>query len=186
MAVEVFLNPDDAFEEGEIGKEHDADGSTAQRLLLAPTERDRFTQSLHSIKPFTEHLFTREAYVFDLLGAANPPPPTCPYCRQPAGLGQWDNYADVVQLIRTRLRLTNLAYQILRFSQTQQGHQGMHIQKFLHRRSEDNKVLAMEDAFLYLNQKQLRKTEQLRIIRLIALFENFRLKSKDLEFFFGT
>ena len=46
-AVEASLNPDDAFEEGENGKEHDADESTAQRLFLAKIDRDRFTQCLH-------------------------------------------------------------------------------------------------------------------------------------------
>ncbi|KAL9633167.1 MAG: hypothetical protein Q9204_003507, partial [Flavoplaca sp. TL-2023a] len=53
-----------------------------------PTDRDRFTQSLPSVNAFTEDFFTREVTVFDFRVAADRPSPTCPDCRQPAGLGQ--------------------------------------------------------------------------------------------------
>lgn len=94
-----------------------ADGLRARRWSRASTDRDRFTQDLYLINPFIDRLHTREVFVSDVLGR-RPDPRSCPYCRQPANLGRLDHHADIIQLIRARLRLTNLAYQTLKFQRT--------------------------------------------------------------------
>lgn len=89
MTAEASLDPDNAFEEVEIGKEHDAEGITVQRLFYATIDRDCFTQILHVFGPFAEDMFTREANVFDLRGAANLSSPTCLYCQQLTSQISW-------------------------------------------------------------------------------------------------
>ncbi|KAL8647239.1 MAG: hypothetical protein Q9226_006516 [Calogaya cf. arnoldii] len=215
IALDDALDPDDSdneIEEGEIQEGPKTDDDAVQRMFLATTDRDRFTQTLYPINPFNEDRFPRRRRVFvsDVRGT-QPPPATCPYCRQDARLGELNNDADTVQLIRVRFRLANLAYQCLNFSRTLQEEKDQNnIAKFLHRRYEDNNVLAIEDVdewtltdrgehlfkqarltlreevFQYMKQNTLTNAEQLRIMQLATFYENFKLKFRDQGFFFGT
>lgn len=210
QAWQEFRDPDDELEEGEIREEPEADGGLAQRLFLATTDRDRFTQALYPINPFTDRLYTREVFVSDVVGK-DPDPRKCPHCRQPAGLGRLDYHADIIQLIRSRLRHTNLAYQCLKFTRTsREENQRIQIEKFLHRRYKDNNILAIEDveawtltnrtehlfkqarltlrevAFLYMKHNRLSSAERLRIMQLATFYESFRLKYRHVPFFFNT
>ena len=135
----------------------------------------------------------------------------CIYCQQPADLGQLDNHTDIIQLIRARLRLTNLAHQCLRFQRTpREEHQPSQIEKFLKRRSEDNDILALENVaawsesldrgprlfklarlqlrgkvFQYLHNNQTTLTEWEGLRQLVKFFEKFELNG-HCQFFFGT
>ncbi|KAI4099505.1 MAG: hypothetical protein LQ339_005932 [Xanthoria mediterranea] len=189
-----------------------ADGLRARRRSRALTDRDRFTQDLYAINPFIDRLHTREVFVSDVLGK-EPDPRSCPYCRQPANLGRLDHHADIIQLIRARLRLTNLAYQTLKFQRTpREENQRISITKFLQRRSNDNTILGIDDvnkwsrtvrpkvlfkqarltlretAFQYLKHLNylLSSAERLRICQLVAFYESFQLKWVDVLSFFDA
>ncbi|KAL8786462.1 MAG: hypothetical protein Q9213_002778 [Squamulea squamosa] len=126
------------------------------------------------------------------------------------GLSILDCHADTIQLIRARFRLTNLAYQCLRFKRTHlEELQRYSIQTFLNRRYQDSTILATggsekwtltdraqhvfkqariilrEEAFKYMRHNQLSAPEQLRVMQLVAFFESFKLRWQDADHFFN-
>ncbi|KAL8672827.1 MAG: hypothetical protein Q9168_002738 [Polycauliona sp. 1 TL-2023] len=208
-AVQRALDQRGGLQEDEI--EEDLDPAHIKtRVVLALTDQEPFTQNLYPASPFVGDMLYREVYVSDVK-KDHPPSPSCPYCHQAAELGELDENADSVQLIRARFRLTNLAYQCLRFPRSRQEDvQREQIAKFLRRRSEDNDVLAIENvdtwtlsdrgehlfkearielreqAYFYATQHKPPHKELLPLLKLASFFENFKLKSEDQQFFFGT
>ncbi|KAL8995378.1 MAG: hypothetical protein Q9169_004886 [Polycauliona sp. 2 TL-2023] len=208
-AVDEALDIGDELDEDEIEEKFKADGY-AQRISQVKTDMDRFTQTLHPLnQSMDEECMVSEVYITDVRDG--PRSSGCPYCRQLADLGDLNNHADNVQLIRARFRLTNLAYQCLNFSLTsQEKRQRMQIEQFLYRRYHDNNILEIEDvedwtasnrgqhlfkqarfslrenAFWYSADNELNKAERTRIAQLTTFFESFKLKFRDQEFFFGT
>ena len=189
------------LEEGEIR------GETEAQIAA---NRTQFTQTLYPVNPFIDPQATREVPISELRGPMRAR--TCPHCRQCTFLGPISCYADTIQLIRARLRLTNLAYQCFGFKRTQdEEEQRRSIQSFLRRRCQDNDALALEDTdawtlnvdgprhvfkqarlslreedvFRYKNSYLLTAIEQLRLLQLAAFFESFDLCSWDADLFFN-
>ncbi|KAL8912603.1 MAG: hypothetical protein Q9171_002405 [Xanthocarpia ochracea] len=197
------------IEEGEIRREAQAHTGNSQRVALPAADITQFTQALYPINPFLDPQLTREVPISELRGATRAR--TCPHCRQCTFLGPLSCHADTIQLIRARLRLTNLAYQCFGFKRTKdEEEQQKSIQSFLRRRCQDNDVLALEDTdawtldvggprhvfkqarlslredvFRYKNSYLLTSTEQLRLLQLAAFFESFELCSLDADLFFN-
>ncbi|KAL8860021.1 MAG: hypothetical protein Q9178_003570 [Gyalolechia marmorata] len=107
----------------------------ADMLLPGSQEAQQYPEDLPEIS---------DDYIFD--NAPFPPrEPShqCPYCRRPAFFsGPVGCHADTLQLIRVRLRLTDLAYRCLGFSRTDQENKDREIAiKYLDRRHADNITL---------------------------------------------
>ncbi|KAL8766989.1 MAG: hypothetical protein Q9209_006401 [Squamulea sp. 1 TL-2023] len=101
---------DGDLEEREVGEE-------SPISPLPTTENIPFTQALSAMNPYNAN----QRYIDRVLVSelpANIQSLTCPQCRQCPGLDNLDCHTDTIQLIRARFRLTNLAYQCLRFKRT--------------------------------------------------------------------
>ncbi|KAL8767553.1 MAG: hypothetical protein Q9209_005970 [Squamulea sp. 1 TL-2023] len=200
--------PDNDLEEGEIQEEPQAQPGTSHQLPPNPINQNTFTQALYPINPFADSPFSRAAMISDLRG--NNAIPTCPHCRQFTDIGPLNCHADTIQLIRSRFRLTNLAYQAFGFKHSEHERQERKaIRAFLRRRSEDNDILGIErsenwtrtslavrifkqarlslrdEAFRYIKLNRLPAADLLRIMQLTAFFENFELSSDEADLFFN-
>ncbi|KAI4249784.1 MAG: hypothetical protein L6R40_000573 [Gallowayella cf. fulva] len=140
------------------------------------------------------------------------PKKSCPNCRRdalPANLNVWQT--DSLELLRVRLRLTNLAYTIYGFERTpaECGARNM-LQKFLSRRwiddgrsSDANTVRRLpewEDCVRFFQQARLSlrdeaynhlrahphlsAVERIRIMQVAVLFENLKLRNEIKDAFF--
>ncbi|KAI4153175.1 MAG: hypothetical protein LQ341_000579 [Variospora aurantia] len=136
----------------------------------------------------------------------------CPLCRQAAFDTALDCHSDTLQLLRVRLRLTDLAYGIFDFERQEfEDSERDAIKDFLRRRDNDAMVLReqlhpppsdleecrrvftkareqlREDAYdyLYVQRGQLSSAEHSHVIQLATVFENLRLKDAYIPFFFG-
>ncbi|KAL8974646.1 MAG: hypothetical protein Q9197_001107 [Variospora fuerteventurae] len=136
----------------------------------------------------------------------------CPLCRQAAFDTALDCHSDTLQLLRVRLRLTDLAYGIFGFErQAFEDNERDAIKDFLRRRTNDAMVLGeqlhpppsdleecrrvftkareqlREDAYdyLYVQRGQLSAAEHSHVIQLATVFEHLRLKDAYIPFFFG-
>lgn len=136
----------------------------------------------------------------------------CPLCRQAAFDTALDCHSDTLQLLRVRLRLTDLAYGIFDFERQEiEDSERDAIKDFLRRRNNDAVVLGeqlhpppsdleecrrvftkareqlREDAYnyLYVHRGQLSAAEHSHVIQLATVFEHLRLKDAYIPFFFG-
>ncbi|KAL8784494.1 MAG: hypothetical protein Q9213_003931 [Squamulea squamosa] len=199
--------PDNELEEGEI---QEAPQAQPDAPHPHPVNQNTFTQTLYPMNPFTDIRFTRGVLVSDL--RPNNAIPTCPHCRQLTDLGPLNCHADTIQLIRSRFRLTNLAYQAFGFKPSAREQQERKsIRAFLRRRNDDNAILDIErlehwtptsstavrvfkqarlslrdEAYRYLKlNTRLSATEILRVMQLVSFFENFELSSDEADLFFN-
>ena len=137
---------------------------------------------------------------------------SCPYCRRSAFFeGLIECHADTLQLIRVRLRLTDLAYRCLDFDRTDKELQERAIMiDFLNRRHADNVTLGereiplrpssckrvfrqarsilRREAYTYSIGHGLQhgSEEHSRVMRFATFFEHFRLRDGDIPFFFDA
>ncbi|KAL8674987.1 MAG: hypothetical protein Q9168_000581 [Polycauliona sp. 1 TL-2023] len=136
----------------------------------------------------------------------------CGICRGPAFVnGLTACHADTLQLIRLRLRLTDLAYRCLDFHLTEQEQiERAEIVKFLNRRHADNIALGerevpltrsscrrvfrqarsmlRKDAYVYALGHRLENgsIEDTRVMRFATFFEKYRLREEEMPFFFDA
>ncbi|KAL8767149.1 MAG: hypothetical protein Q9209_006240 [Squamulea sp. 1 TL-2023] len=136
----------------------------------------------------------------------------CPFCRSSAFLPMRVScHADTLQLIRVRLRLTDLAYRCLGFTRTDQESKDRGtIIKFLNRRHADNIILGereipltpsscrrvfkqarsilRKEACIYANDHGLEynAAEYVHVAKFGTFFEKFRLRDEDIAFFFDA
>ncbi|KAI4127359.1 MAG: hypothetical protein LQ338_003235 [Usnochroma carphineum] len=131
----------------------------------------------------------------------------CPLCRQFTFAKYARCHSDTVQLMRVRLRLTDLAYACFNFDRSaHEEEERDEIQMLLERRYDDNVALGEEElirrpaecrkiftqaretlrraAYMYMQTHTLSAAEQLRIVQLAMFFENFKLKDKYIPYFF--
>ncbi len=201
------------LEEGEIREGQRVNGvftNPRDRMLQAgmvlpiSQQPQRLSQDLPEI---SEH------YMYDI----TPFPPreashSCPYCRDSAFFeNPIDCHADTLQLIRVRLRLTDLAYRCLGFLRSDREQQSrVTIIDFLNRRHADNITLGereipltpssckrvfrqarsilRKDAYTYIVGHGLEhgSAEHSRVMRFGTFFEKFRLRNEDIPFFFDA
>ncbi|KAL8786163.1 MAG: hypothetical protein Q9213_002933 [Squamulea squamosa] len=136
----------------------------------------------------------------------------CPFCRSPAFFQMRVNcHADTLQLIRVRLRLTDLAYRCLGFTRTDQESKNRGtVIEFLNRRHADNIVLGereipltpsscrrvfkqarsilRKEACIYAIDHGLEynNAEYAHVAKFGTFFEKFRLRDEDIAFFFDA
>ncbi len=131
----------------------------------------------------------------------------CPLCRQPAFKSSTPCHFDSLRLLRVRCRITDLAYALFNFDRTEQEvGDRRDLLQFLHRRHLDNVALGEREtlpspsdaremfrqarwelrqrAYRYMQTNTLTAIEQLRIVQLATVFENFHLKDTDIPFMF--
>lgn len=131
----------------------------------------------------------------------------CPLCRKLAFDNLLQCHNDTVQLIRVRLRLSDLAYAIFNFDRSHnEDMERNEIKMFLERRYNDNVALGEQEitpsvmeyrriftqarrilrqqAYDYLRKNRLPAAEQLHVIQLATVFENLKLKAAHVPFFF--
>ena len=137
---------------------------------------------------------------------------SCPYCRRSAFFkGLIECHADTLQLIRIRLRLTDLAYRCLDFDHTDKElYERAIVVDFLNRRHADNITLGEREIPLRPSSCKrvfrqarsiLRKEahtysighglqhgseEDSRVMRFATFFEHFHLRDQDIPFFFDA
>ncbi|KAL8656155.1 MAG: hypothetical protein Q9210_000440 [Variospora velana] len=136
----------------------------------------------------------------------------CPLCRQIAFDTVLDCHSDTLQLLRLRLRLTDLAYGIFDFERQEfEDTERDAVKAFLQRRHNDAIVLGEQlhpppseleecrrvftqareqlrkDAYdyLYVQRGRLSAAEHSHVIQLATVFEHLRLKDAYIPFFFG-
>lgn len=204
---------DEELEEGEIREEQRLNRVFTNLLervleagvLLPVTQQpQRRSQDLPEIS---------EDYIYDI----TPFPPretshSCPYCRGSAFFEKLiDCHADTLQLIRVRLRLTDLAYRCLGFIHADQEQKDRAtIIEFLNRRHADNVTLGereipltpsscrrvfrqarsilRKDAYTYAVGHRLEhgSEDYSRVMRFGTFFEKLRLRDEEIPFFFDA
>ncbi|KAI4179392.1 MAG: hypothetical protein L6R41_007869 [Letrouitia leprolyta] len=177
------------LEEGEIRDDNDADQS------LPPV--DVFSDAFPYHDPLLRMSQTTERKHH------------CPLCRTPVFGQEAPCHSDTLQLLRVRLRLTDLAYTFFRYERNPyEDRDRTQISELLNRRYSDNEILGQHEslpsppecrrmfkharhclrvsAYRYMRMHQLPAAEQLSVIQLISFFENFELKNDNMiSFFFG-
>ncbi|KAL8895696.1 MAG: hypothetical protein Q9207_008059 [Kuettlingeria erythrocarpa] len=131
----------------------------------------------------------------------------CPLCREPAFKSSSPCHFDSLRLLRVRCRITDLAYELFNFERDEREEEDRRdLVQFLHRRYLDNVALGEREtlpspsdardmfrqarwelrqrAYQYMLTHTLAATEQLRIVQLATVFENFPLKDTDIPFMF--
>lgn len=132
----------------------------------------------------------------------------CPLCRTSAFGQKAPCHIDTLQLLRARLRLSDLAYSFFQYElNPYEAMDRVSISEFLNRRYNDNEILGEHEirpspqkcrtlfkqardclriaAYRYMRIiPQLPAAEQLRVIQLIMFFENFELKNDNMRSFF--
>lgn len=132
----------------------------------------------------------------------------CPLCRQLAFVRHPGCHSDTIQLMRVRLRLTDIAYACFRFDRSpEEQEERNEIAAFLERRYDDNIMLGevestpsaldcrqlftraratlRKNAYKYMHiHPDLSAAERLRVMQLTVVFENFRLKDGYIPYFF--
>ncbi|KAL8914215.1 MAG: hypothetical protein Q9171_001086 [Xanthocarpia ochracea] len=172
-------------------------------LLPESQEAQRYPQDLPEIS---------DDYIFD--DARFPPrEPShqCPYCRRPVFFtGPVGCHADTLQLIRVRLRLTDLAYRFLGFSRTDQENKDREtVTKYLDRRHADNITLGereipltprscrrvfrqarsmlRKEAYVYGIRHEIEGTDEGALVEQFGtFFEKFGLRDEHTAFFFDA
>ncbi|KAL8929098.1 MAG: hypothetical protein Q9172_000641 [Xanthocarpia lactea] len=175
----------------------------ADMLLPESQEAQRYPQDLPDIS---------DDYIFD--NARFPPrEPSheCPYCRRPVFFtGLIGCHADTLQLIRVRLRLTDLVYRFLGFSRTDQENKDREtVTKFLDRRHADNITLGereipltppscrrfkqarsmlRKEACVYdiRHENEIEADEDALVEQFAIFFDKFGLRDEHTAFFFDA
>ncbi|KAI4243336.1 MAG: hypothetical protein L6R40_003508 [Gallowayella cf. fulva] len=175
-------NEDDWFEEGEIRE-------------VPPPQRP---QGLPDGRPF----------LYDPSYIPRESSFSCPLCRSEVFFGRLVTcHGDTLQLIRVRLRLTDLAYRCLDYVRTDQEQKDREIvTQFLARRHADNiaigereipltvqncrtmfkqaRLLLLEKAFIYSMEHRIQGAEHLTTVQFGMFFEWFHLQDEQIPLFF--
>ncbi|KAL8725195.1 MAG: hypothetical protein Q9166_007503 [cf. Caloplaca sp. 2 TL-2023] len=204
-ALEESYGADDELGEGEIRAVPQADAGALDRVptFIGVNNIPDF-QDLPPANPFTDLRFTREVRMSDLPGWI--PSHSCPYCRQPVTINDISCHTDTLQMIRVRLRLTNLAYQCFGIKRTdRETTEHKSIQAFLARHYADDQLLnattpimlyyrrivkqarltLRQEVFRYMKHHRLTSAESLRVMQLAMFFENFKLNEERELYFFS-
>ncbi|KAI4175932.1 MAG: hypothetical protein LQ346_007977 [Caloplaca aetnensis] len=204
-------SPDDDLDEGEIGEDDDSEGSEIDDRRPSDLDLpwiDLEPQQLPPIVFFDDDPDDTDDYdrsrPSNRSGARSH---RCPLCRQPAFRSSPPCHFDSLQLLRIRCRITDLAYALFEFDQDEQEAEDREdLVQFLHRRHLDTVALGEHEtlplpsearamfrqarwelrqrAYRYMQSHNLTATEQLRIVQLATIFENFHLKDTDIPFMF--
>ncbi|KAL8720041.1 MAG: hypothetical protein Q9225_003034 [Loekoesia sp. 1 TL-2023] len=187
---------DDDLEEGEIRE---------QPSILFPNLGDADSQALAPIDIFNNTLPNPNGVSRHNPSAARSH--HCPLCRRLPFGQEVLCHVDTLQLLRVRLRLTDLAYACFHFQRRpEETKDRAGTVYFLHRRHADNEALGEHEilpfpqecrkifkharhtlrieAYRYMQRHRLSAAEQLRVVQLITLFENFELQDEQIAFFF--
>lgn len=183
--------------EGEIREE--------QPSILFPNSGDADSQALAPIDLFNDSLANPNGVSRNSPSAARSR--HCPLCRRLAFGQEVLCHVDTLQLLRVRLRLADLAYACFQFQRSSDDNNDRAgIVDFLYRRHIDNQALGEREilpspqicrkifkqarqilrveAYRYLQRHRLSAAEQLRVVQLTMLFENFELQDERIPFFF--
>lgn len=184
---------DTAPASSDVGEDEDADES-------APVD-----QELHPVNLFDGSFARTHTLSSDHPTARSA---CCPLCRQPAFGLPLSCHADTLQLLRVRLRLSDLAYASYGFILTEDENEVRRmIVEFLQRRHEDNRRIGeceilptardckriFRQARLTLREEALRHIQsggthdtaaQSAVLKLILFYENFTLEDGQINWFF--
>ncbi|KAL8680048.1 MAG: hypothetical protein Q9186_003728 [Xanthomendoza sp. 1 TL-2023] len=197
----------EALEEGEISEDAPATSGASQWTAINNNiDPDLDSQDLPPMN-ITKggHKFTPLVALSEIRGTATIP--TCPHCRQPANINNRSCHADSLQLIRVRLRITNLAYQCFGFApNAQETIERQELQHFLHRRFLDNiflspepiptpsncrrifkqaRLILRDEVHRYWKQHDLSSHEHIPVMQLAMFYENFKLRDEHIHWFFN-
>ncbi|KAL9603035.1 MAG: hypothetical protein Q9219_001399 [cf. Caloplaca sp. 3 TL-2023] len=191
---------DDDLEEGEIREGVHFDDEVS--------DDDDSDPDPHNLATF--QIFDRESFYGDFTlenRASTAPGHHCPLCRQVAFFESDRCHADTIQLIRVRLRLSDLAYKVFGFERTpEESKERDDILHFLNRRYKDNLALGEQEilpspakcakvfrlareqlrglCYKYTGTYALLAKEQLRVVQLAMFYENIRLLNHRMPSFF--
>ncbi|KAI4173917.1 MAG: hypothetical protein LQ343_002685 [Gyalolechia ehrenbergii] len=196
----------DGDEEGEIHDEQPAIlPSIPYTVPARPADSDSASQYLPPIDLFRESFLNLEG--LPRISRTEGRTQNCPMCRGCAFGQKSPCHADTLQLLRVRLRLTDLAYDFFRYERNvdEQSNRA-EVAVFLNRRYCDNMTLGEPEilpcpqecrklfkearqilrvaAYRYMRIQPLSAAEQLRVMQLAMFFESFELKDDMISYFF--